>query len=107
MMSYLSEVEILDYLMTSDFNEGLTQEETKFLLLKFRYHYRVMSARNESQKWTISTKEEEISDIKKEVQDLKEKINSLQNELQAEENRQLTWKERLKGKKIKDNNGLK
>jgi len=40
MVSELSEGEILDYLMTSDFEEGLNPEEFKFLLFKFRNYYK-------------------------------------------------------------------
>ena len=43
-----SDQEILELLMTSEFNEGLTQEEAKFLLLKSRYFYRLLFARFEN-----------------------------------------------------------
>lgn len=97
----LTETEILDYLMTSDFNEGLTQEECRFLLLRFRYHYRLTFSKKESQKWILDKQEEEIKELNNEIESLK-KINSeLEAKLAEEENRKLTWKERIKGKKIK------
>ena len=34
--------EILEYLMTSDFNENLNKDELKALLIKFREFYRYM-----------------------------------------------------------------
>jgi hypothetical protein len=107
MMSYLTEAEIMDYLMTSDFNEGLTQEECRFLLLKFRYHYRAAISQKDGQKWIIENKEEKISDLSREVEALNRKLTEIEQKLKLEEDRQLTWKERIKGKKIKRNNGLK
>lgn len=101
MMSNLSEAEILDYLMTSDFNEGLTQEECRFLLLRFRYHYRVIFSQKESQKWVIDADKKQISELKSEIESIERKLKELEEKLNNEENRQLTWKERIKGKKIK------
>ncbi len=99
-----SENDILSYLMTSEFNEGLTGDEFKFLLLKFRYHYRLMYARNESMKIEVeknqldlhSTREiynKNVNNFEKEKQKFENKYNNLLN-------RKLTWKERFKGKII-------
>ena len=38
----------LNYLMTSDYNEGLTPEKLTELLLRFRYEYRSLSGKNSS-----------------------------------------------------------
>jgi len=100
-MSNLSEAEILDYLMTSDFNEGLTKEECRFLLLKFRYYYRVIFSQKDSQKWVIDTNNQQISELTSEIETINRKLKELEEKLKNEENRQLTWKERIKGKKIK------
>lgn len=101
MMSYLNEAEILDYLMSSDFNEGLTQDECRFLLLRFRYHFRLMSSRNQSQKWLIDNSEQEIANLKEQIENLNASIKDLEEKIETEQNRKLTWQERLKGKKIK------
>ncbi len=101
MMSNLSEAEILDYLMTSDFNEGLTQEECRFLLLKFRFHYRVVFSQKESQKWIIDSEKEKVSELRSEIEQINKKLSELEEKLKIEEHRQLTWQERIKGKKIK------
>ena len=41
-MDQITDEEVLNYLMTSDFNEGLNLEQFKFLLKRFRYYYRLM-----------------------------------------------------------------
>ncbi len=46
----LSDTDILNYLMISEFNEGLSPDEFKFLLYKFRYFYRMSYGKNESLK---------------------------------------------------------
>ncbi len=99
-MSYLNEKEIIDYLMTSDFNEGLTQEESRFLLLKFRYHYRLLFARTESQSYLISDKKIELDELKQQIETLNNRLNQSESELHSEINRKLTWRERIIGKKI-------
>lgn len=99
-MTFLNEKEILDYLMTSDFNEGLTQEESRFLLLKFRYHYRVLYSRLESQRYTIDEKISLIDELNEKIEKLENQLLVKEDELNSEKNRKLTWKERLKGKKL-------
>jgi len=100
----LSETDILNYLMTSEFNEGLTGDEFKFLLLKFRYHYRLLYARKES----INIESEKIiSELHSMKEIYNKSVNSLKDEKQKIENnynnlinRKLTWRERFKGKII-------
>lgn len=99
-MTFINETEILDYLMTSDFNEGLTQEEFRFLLLKFRYHYRILYAKLESQKYKLDEKISEISEIQEKIDKLEKSIADKEEELRNEINRKLTLKERLIGKKL-------
>ena len=103
-MQSFSEKDILDYLMTSEFNEGLTPDEFKFLLHKFRYHYRLTYGINQNLKI-------EIDDLKKKIENnqnhTKKIIDSVNYEnLKSQErynrliNRKLTWIERIKGKII-------
>ncbi len=101
-MTYLNEQDILDFLMTSDFQEGFNNEETRFLLLKFRYHYRVLHAKMESMNYQLDQKDEQISSFKKEINDLKDKISKIEENLTTEITRKLTWKERFYGKKLID-----
>ena len=95
----------LNYLMTSDFNEGLKPEELIALLLKFRYEYRSLNAKNESLKKEIEKLTIEIENINGLLYDAKTKsfgtISFLEEEIQLLKkklNRKLTFKERLFGK---------
>jgi hypothetical protein len=104
MMDNLSTEEILNYLMTSDFNEGLTPDEYRFLLFQFRNHYRMISGRNEHLKSDVISKSErikEISDLKdKEINNVLSQKAELENQFGQLKNRQLSWKERWTGKII-------
>lgn len=106
MVNKLSEDEILDFLMTSDFNEGLNLDELKFLLMKFRNFYRITSCSITHYKERMETSLEEtqrtkiycddrIKNIESDLEIIKNKYNNLVN-------KKLTWKERLKGKIILD-----
>ncbi len=104
MVNNLSETEILNYLMTSEFDEGLTPDEFKLLLFKFRNFYRVASCSISNHKERMETALQEaeniknqcdtrISEAESEKLQTKEKFNKLVN-------KKLSWKERLKGKII-------
>lgn len=97
----LNESDILDYLMTSDFNEGLTQEESKFLLLKYRYFYRLIYSKNENLSSSIEELKKEIESIKKENEKLIEINKKAYTDLESERVRELTWRERFFGQKNK------
>ena len=62
--------EILEYLMTSDFDENLTKSELKALLIKFREFYRYMYSVKDNRvidrDFKIKKAEQEIIHIKKE-----------------------------------------
>lgn len=110
MIQDFSEEDILNYLMVSEFNEGLTSEEFKFLLLKFRYYYRLTYSRKDSIKLEIDTLQAKLNynqDIyNKNITNLsleKEKLEKKYDELM---NRKLTWKERIKGKIIINKNEI-
>jgi len=104
MMNNLSTEEILNYLMTSDFNEGLNPDEYRFLLLQFRNYYRVMSGRNELLKSDIISKSEKIKEIedlkRKEIDNTLSQKADLENQISQLKNRKLSWKERWTGKII-------
>lgn len=104
MVNKLSEDEILDFLMTSDFNEGLNLDELKFLLMKFRNFYRISSCSiaHFKERMESSIEETKVTKI-----DCENKIKDLENKLQVLEikynvliNKDLTWRERFKGKII-------
>jgi hypothetical protein len=94
--------EILDYLMTSDFNEELNTKELKALLLKFREFYRFMYGSKDTK---ITDRDFEIKKLKQELESKENYItNILIEKVKLEEenisirNRKLTFKERLTGK---------
>lgn len=98
----------MDYLMTSDFNEGLTPEEFKFLLLKFRYHYRLLNGKNDILKTEMSSKIREIQDEKKKHENSNNNWSLRYSEMEDNYNklklRNLSWKERFLGKIIINEN---
>jgi len=112
MVNNLSEEEILHYLMTSDFNEGLTPDEFKLLLFKFRNFYRMFSGKNEllkSDKEIIKrnfdeyriSKENEINGILSQKAKIDDDLHF------AKQSRKLSWKERWIGKTIVTDKNLK
>ena len=103
MEQLLTEKEILDYLMTSDFNEGLTMEESKFLLLKYRSFYRLSHSVTQQHKDTIEVITKKLEDKESQLKSHIEKLTKLEEELREEKNRKLTLKERFLGKKIDKN----
>ncbi len=94
--------EILEYLMTSDFNENLNKDELKALLIKFREFYRYMYSVKDNK---VIDRDFEIKKLKEDIEDKKEditKLNFSKSELENERNllkrRKLTFIERIKGK---------
>lgn len=96
----LTDKDIMNYLMTSDFDDGLTSEESKFLLLKYREVYRSLYSRHEQSKYTLEEMIKKMEDNEKQMSDNNELLKSIQNELKVEKARELTWKERFYGKKL-------
>lgn len=100
----LSEADILNYLMTSEFNEGLTPDEFKFLLHKFRYNYRILFAKRDSFKSQAEKLHSEILFEKEIYNKNLERLTYEKQELEKRYNqivsRKLSWKERFKGKII-------
>jgi hypothetical protein len=104
MISELKDDEILDFLMTSEFENDYKPEELKYLLHKWRYFYRILY----SNKDLIKTeKDGEINKLKDEVKSLNTTIGTLISEsdnkdllIQNLKNRKLSFKERLSGKII-------
>jgi hypothetical protein len=102
MISNLDNNEILDFLMTSEFEGDYKPEELKYLLIKWRYFYRVLNGKYEliktdsefnlkKIKEECSIKEQNINKILTENSNLRDEINYLKN-------KKLSWKERFTGK---------
>jgi len=98
----LTEEEILDYLMTSDFNEGLTPDELRFLLFKFRKFYRTIATGLANHKdrmdETIKISKISVENMEQKVQEIKKEQEIVENKYHLLLNKRLTWKERLSGK---------
>lgn len=106
MISELNDEEILNFLMTSDFEQEYKPEEFKYLLTKWRYFYRIMNGKMELYK---TNKEHEVNHLNEEVKMLKSQIVEYQSKLAEKENqissmkmRKLTLKERISGKIINE-----
>ena len=105
--SRINDNDILDYLMTSDFNDGYTIDESKLLLLKFRQFYRTLQSTNESLKHIINTEKKNIDSLNDMLEKVKSesqnKIDELNNILNTIKNKKLSIIERINGKiNIKD-----
>lgn len=104
MISELNDQEILDFLMTSDFEGDYSPEELKYLLLKWRYFYRVLNGTIERDKTEWNFENRKLSD---QNQSLQNQLNSSLTEIASKQNvinelksRKLSWKERISGKII-------
>ena len=101
---------ILDFLMNSDFNDqDYSPEELKYLLVKWRYFFRLFQGRNEQTKMsledTILKVEEQLEIKKKSEFDLQVELAKKEDLFSSIKNRNLTFKERWTGKIItKDEN---
>jgi len=103
-MVELSDEDILDFLMTSEFIGDFKPDELKYLLLKWRYFYRMQHGRLEVSKADLEKYKLDCVELNKllesERNSLKSEIANLENEVHQLKQRKLTWKERLSGKII-------
>jgi hypothetical protein len=104
-ISELNDEDILNFLMTSEFNEGdYSPAEFRYLLTKWRYFHRYFQGRNEQTKMgledTIKRLEDELDGKKKIEFDLQVKIADKDNLINSLKSRKLTWSERWSAKII-------
>lgn len=109
MITKLSEEEIINYLLTSEFNDGLTPDEFRFLLINFRNFFRVQVGKNDRLTNELIYSKKEKQDIIIEKNKLIDKILSekavIEDQFNFIKSRNLSWLERIKGKIIiKDEN---
>ena len=104
MISELNDEEMLDLLMTSEFENNLSPTEFKFLLKKWRFFYRILHGKMERTKDDMTYK---INVLKEDVEGLKNQnyktmvdCAKKQNQIEILKNKKLTWKERWTGKII-------
>ena len=102
MAKTLNDEDLLEYLLTSEFNETLKTEEYKYLLLRFKAFYKMMYGRQKTQN---SDMKFQIEQMTKEIVSFKKRIEIAQTEKAIAEDdlikytkkRKLTWKERYYG----------
>lgn len=102
MISDLSEIEILNYIMTSEFQDGLTPDEFRLLIIRLRNFYRVSNSKVETLKSEIDGKKKEIDDMINlytiEIENLNTINKSITEEMQKIYSRKLSIGERISGK---------
>lgn len=107
MILELKDEEILEFLMTSDFDEEYKPEELKYLLMKWRYFYRVLNGKYDLQKtntsYDLNCLEEEIKRLKTQISELQVVKADKEDHIHQLKNRKLTLRERLSGKIIDKN----
>lgn len=104
MINKLNDDEILDFLMTSDFEGDFKPDELKYLLNKWRYFYRILHGAIERLKvqndGIIRNLNDKISQLESEIISLKVKNVKNEDKIEFMKNKKLTWKERFLGKII-------
>lgn len=104
MISELKDDEILDFLMTSDFEDDYSPTELKYLLVKWRYFYRLKNGTLERISVDLEGKiqdlEEKVKEQEREKINLKIQLADSQNVIDSMKNRNLSLKERWSGKII-------
>lgn len=99
MVVFDNEEDIINYLMTADFeDEELTSEDSKELLNKFRYYCRKSHAETKQ-------KEHEVGRLEKKIVSCENKLNILEKEIEISDvkfdrlkRKKLSLKERISGK---------
>jgi hypothetical protein len=104
MISELKDDEILEFLMTSDFEDDYSPTELKYLLVKWRYFYRLKSGSFErlfvDSEGKIKNLENKLDLKEKDLKNLEYKLLESENFVDGIKNRKLTFKERFSGKII-------
>jgi hypothetical protein len=108
-ISELNDEDVLNFLMTSEFEGDYSPAELKYLLVKWRYFFRLFQGRSEQSKMnledTILKVEEQLEIRKKSEFDLQVELAKKEDLFASIKNRDLTFKERWTGKIItKDEN---
>lgn len=100
----LEDIDILDFLMTSEFEDNYSPEEFKYLLNKWKYFYRLSNGRynriKDDSEFEINNLRENLELLKQENDLLKIDNNRLETDIVKLIGRKLSLKERLKGKII-------
>jgi hypothetical protein len=104
MISELRDDEILEFLMTSEFEDDYSPAELKYLLIKWRYFYRLKNGTLERKtvdfEGAIQQLENKLKSEETNNLNLKIQLANTQNLVDSMKNRNLTFKERWSGKII-------
>ena len=104
MIDELKDNEILDFLMTSEFDGDYSPGELKYLLVKWRYFYRVLDGnlnRDSVESQGLARKlNSEIDVLKEQITNLLVGTANKDNVIMSMKTRKLSWKERFSGKII-------
>jgi hypothetical protein len=106
-ISELSDEDVLNFLMTSEFTDDYSPAELKYLLVKWRYFYRLSQGRNEQIKvkgeGDIQQLENEKNILNNTISQLSSRVLEKDDLINSLRNRKLTMKERFSGKIILTN----
>jgi hypothetical protein len=104
MISELKDEEILEFLMTSDFEGDYKPSEFRYLLIKWRYFYRILHSKHELRKGDHESDLRKLTELieaeKNENAKLKSIVSDKNFEIESLKSRKLTLKERFTGKII-------
>lgn len=104
MNTELSEEELMNFFLTSEFEDVFTPEEYKYLLHKFRFFYRLLNAKHQSLKHQTDTITDESKNLKEFITKLTDEknleIETLKKDNKELVERKLSLRERISGKII-------
>lgn len=102
----LDDEEILNFLMTSDFEDNYSPTELKYLLTKWRYFHRHFQGISNREKMALEGElahtKDMLSDKENQILNLQVDLANKQNSIDLLKSRKLTWKERFSGKILKE-----
>jgi len=99
MIVFNNEEDIIDYLMTTEFeSEELTAENSKLLLNKFRYYCRKFHAETKQKMHEIERLEKKIISCENKLEILEKEVEISDVRYDRLKKKKLSFKERIKGK---------
>jgi len=102
MVVFDNEGDIINYLMTVDFEDvEMTSEESKDLLNKFRYYYRKAHSETIQKTHEIGKLEKKITTCENKLDILEKEVEMGDVKFERLQRKKLSWKERISGKIFK------
>lgn len=102
MNTELTDEELMNFFLTSEFDDVFTPEEYKYLLHKFRFFYRLLSAKHQSLKHQTDSVTDEAKSLKDYISKLTDEknleIDTLKKANKEIVERKLSLKERITGR---------